>query len=529
MLRPALVLLLLAALCSAQGRYERLLQEAQRIFLDARPGNPIPMRLDAEYAKLAEAVRADPDRWEAYFERGLNRCRVVFFMRGIAANKAARLRAQGKTAEFILDLERHTTEWLRERLREGHHDFSRMEVWMRQRGEFDADRIRFASACMKFAAREYEQAQRGQPGAIADFKELIKRNFLPERCADHIALAYLDLGAEAFREDDYLRAQRHWDAALTWARQPALRRMIYTNKAGAYESDNEYGLAEKLLREQIEREPHRPIHHKNLGLVLGYQNRLKEALHHYGRARELCRRTRGSLPLILRHGNAWLRAAMIHGKLLTEDGDARLAWRLFLEYRSVFGDDYNFSLWFGDFAASLGQYDLAWRYLEHARDLQPLCTVAYHQLLQIAPRTRGSAEEVRQRIETAKAAFEAARARYVAKQEMPDVKRVCGGLGDIGDLGTQPDRAPLLDPDPLAGHDAANPPTWLAKVAASRRPFEPWRPPATQEAAEGAAADAAGESARPRPWLQVVSVAVAVLVLGALGFLFFRRRRAPAA
>ena len=102
------------------------------------------------------------------------------------------------------------------------------------------------------------------------------------------------------------------------------------------------------------------------------------------------------------HGNAWLRAASIHGKLLTDDGDIALAWRLFAEYRTLHGDDYNFSLAFGDFCAELKQYDLAWKFLQRARFLKPQCPATYLKLEQIAARTSGTREEVRARMERAK-------------------------------------------------------------------------------------------------------------------------------
>ncbi|MHC4818028.1 MAG: tetratricopeptide repeat protein [Planctomycetota bacterium] len=529
MLRPLCgVLLLLAPLAGAEESYESLLLEADRLYRAARPGNAIPQRLDDEYAKLAEAALLAPDRWEAFFHRGLNRCRAVFFMRGIVKNRLARLRAEGAPKGLLAQVEAAHRQFIVERMREAQHNFGVMELRMRERGQHSRDRILFANASIKFARREFLEAQGGRPGAVEDFKALIQRKYLPERCGDHIALCYMDLGAEAYRDGKYGQAQQLWSEGLRWTKQPNLRRMIYTNRAGAYGMDNEYGRAENLLREQIREEPHRPIHHKNLGLMLGFQNRLRESLYHYRRARELCVQTRGGLPLMLLNGNAWMRAAVIHGKLLIDDGDLRLAWRLFLEYRAAFGDDYNFCLWFGDFAIAVGQYTLAWRYLEAARDLQPHCTASYHKLLEIAPRTDGTMEEVKARIEASKASAEAARKRYEGGEESPEVQRVCGGLGDIGDVGTQPRRAPLLDPDPLAGTDVANPPAWLVAAADAREPFEPWLPPAAAAAEEDRPATA--EEAAPAAsgsWVWAVGLGVAVLLLLGMGVALFRRR-APA-
>jgi tetratricopeptide (TPR) repeat protein len=515
------VLLLLAPFGAAEESYEALLLEADRLFRDARPGNPIPKRLDDEYAKLAEAALLAPTRWEAFFQRGLNRCRAVFFMRGIAQSRIARLRAEGKPPGLIADVEAMHRAFLVARMQEAQHNFGVMERLMRERGELHSDRILFANASIKFARREFLEAQAGRPGAIEDFKTLIRRKFLPEPCGDHIGLSYMDLGAQAYADGKYAEAQQFWDEGLRWTKQPHLRRMIYTNKAGAYGMDNEYGLAEDLLRQLIRAEPHRPAHHKNLGLILGFQNRLKEALFHYRRARELCR----GLPLMLLNGNAWLRAAVIHGKLLSADGDLRLAWRLFLEYRAAFGDDYNFCLWFGDFAASAGQYTLGWRYLEAARDLQPHCTATYHKLLEIAPRTEGTMEEVKARIEAAKASSEAARARYESAAESPEVQRVCAGLGDVGDIGTQSDRAPLLDPDPLEGADAENPPAWLTRLAAARQPFVPWTRSASE--ASGPTLPVQGGTEAPdegSSWVWAVGLLVGVLLVLGMALALFRHR-----
>ncbi|MHC4135004.1 MAG: tetratricopeptide repeat protein [Planctomycetota bacterium] len=528
MLRLCGVLLLLAPLVGAEESYEGLLQEAERLYRAARPGNPIPQRLDDEYAKLAEAALLAPNRWEAFFYRGLNRCRAVFFLRGIVKNRIARFRAEGQPPGLIARVEEAQRQFQVQRIREAQHNFGVMERLMRERRELHPDRILFANASIKFARREFLEAQRGKSGAIEDFKTLIQRSYLPDRCGDHIALSYMDLGAEAYRDRKYAVAQQLWSEGLRWTKQPNLRQMIYTNKAGAYGMDNEYGLAADLLREQIRQEPHRAVHHKNLGLVLGFQNRLKEALYHYRRARELCVPTPTGNTLMLLNGNAWMRAAVIHGKLLTGDGDLHLAWRLFLEYRQAFGDDYNFCLSFGDFAASLGEYTLAWRYVEAARDLQPHCTAAYHKLLEIAPRTEGTLEKVRARIEAAKAASEAARERFKGSEESPAVQRVCGGLGDIGDLGTQPSRAPFLDPDPLKGADVASPPAWVLAAAEERDAFRPWTPSGSAPAeGDGPATDDEASPAGGAPWVWAVGLGVAVLLLLGLGLALFRRR-APA-
>ena len=517
-----LVLLCLLSSAVAAGEYEELIDDARRILVAPEEALTMEQRLNSQYEKLAEAALRYPNRWEAYWERGLNRCKRAFFAHGEAEQFLARARARGADDAAIARTQRGADEQIGRWIAEAHHNFRSMEAAMRRRGERYPDHILFANAAMKFAGREYEQARQGQSGAIDDFKELVRRGFLPELCADHIALCYLDLGYNAYRGEEYEVAQGHWDEALRWARQSGLRQIILTNKAGGYEMDNEYRPAEEILRRQIREEPHRPAHHKNLGLVLGYQNRLKEALYHYGKARELCQRS-GQPAVALLHGNAWIRAAVIHGKLLEHDGDVRLAWRLFYEYRLMFGDDYNFSLWFGDFASTHGEYDLAWRYLTHARDLQPHCTVAYQMLTQIAPRTAGTREEVMARVEDAKKAFLDAQARYVLQDETPAVKRICGGLGDIGDVGSPQPRMSFLDPDPLAGHDLENPPRWVEEAAGMRDPFVPWEPPAGEEG-EGPQGPLVRDTAEAS-WLLYGAVGAGILLLGG-AILVLRRRRA---
>jgi tetratricopeptide (TPR) repeat protein len=390
---------------------------------------------------------------------------------------------------------------------------------MRQRGQWrpDHELLTIANALMKFAGREYLKTRNGQPGAIEDFKTLVRKNFLADKCVDYIALCHLDMGDDLYQKEKYDEAQRAWDEGLRWARKPLLRRALWTNKAGAYEMDRQHELAEAVLHQQIAAEPDQPGYHKNLGLVLGYRNRLKEALFHYEKARELCGGPTG--PLALLNGNAWLRAAVIHGTLLEHEGDVRLAWRLFLEYRALFGDDYNFSLWFGDFAAAQGEYDLAWRYLERARDLQPRCSPAYQKLTQIAPRTKGTREEVEVRTKAAAQALFDAQARYFRADESMTVLNICGGIADLGDIGLVAERI-FLEPDPLAGLDALHPPPWVEAVARSRDPFVPFDPSASPETPAGPDAQPPGRPA----WALVAAGGAAVLVAaGAALFLVFRR------
>jgi len=518
-----IVLLCLLASPVAAGEYEDMLETARRTLYAPEETLTMEQRLNTQYEQLAQAALRFPLRWEAYWERGLNRCKRAFFAHGETEQFIARARARGADDATIARTKRAAKTQIDHWISEAHHNFQSMETVMRRRGERHPNHILFANAAMKFAGREYEEAQHGQPGAIEDFKELIRRGFLTDLCADHIALCYLDLGYNAYQDEEFVIAHQQWDEGLRWARQTALREIILTNKAGAYEMDNEYQQAERILRQQIREEPYRPAHHKNLGLVLGYQNRLKEALYHYAKARDLCRRS-GQIGAALLQGNAWIRAGVIHGKLLEHDGDVRLAWRLFYEYRLMFGDDYNFSLWFGDFASTHGQYDLAWQYLSHARDLQPHCPAAYQMLTQIAPRTQGTREEVMERVETAKNAFLEVQSKFVVADEAPAVKRVCGGLGDLGDVGAPQPRMRLLEPDPLAGFDIEHPPRWVEEAADTRDPFVPWEPPEGEEPEE--ARGPLVRDARFAGWLPYAAAAGVLLLLGGAGLALRRRRRA---
>jgi hypothetical protein len=191
----------------------------------------------------------------------------------------------------------------------------------------------------------------------------------------------------------------------------------------------------------------------------------------------------------------------------------------------MFGDDYNLSLWFGDFAAALGAYDVAWRYLERARDLQPRCVAARQKLVEIAPRTGGAREEVMARVEAAKKDFLEAQAKYPVEEETPTMKRICGGFGDLGDIGVAPVRAGLLDPDPLAGTDTDHPPPWVVEAEKAREPFVPWQPGEVEGAAGGGGGAVAARPPRAG-WLPLAAAGLALVLAAATLLLVFRRRTA---
>jgi hypothetical protein len=251
---------------------------------------------------------------------------------------------------------------------------------------------------------------------------------------------------------------------------------------------------------------------------------LREALYAYRRAREACHGKVAPFFPGLLHGNAWLKAAMIHGKLLEDDGDLRVAWRLFLEYRQMLGDDYTFCLNFGDFASQHGQLELAWTFVTRARDLQPSCPNPYQLLLQIAPRMSGDQKEIRTRVARARDDLERARQAYQAGGAAWRLGRLCAGLRDGADSGGLRNARQLLDPDPLAGLGLDRPPDWLLKAAERRRPFEPYEPPAEGEGRRGPAGQPPpAQDTRGVAWWMFVFPGL--LVLAVLAFLFTRPKK----
>jgi len=504
-------------------KLRRALQRAHDAERDRKLGDNED-RLNKGQQLLLEAARQFPGRPEPFFALGVNRCRRAYFAHGEAEDHITYSRARGMEPEKLQRMRAGADLMIDRWLAEAHTYFRKaFELQKRRSGEIDRQQRLLANAFQKFAARQYLKAKRGEPGAIADFRRLMRAGYNEIVCRNHIALCYLDLGAQAYGEQEYEKAQEWWDKALRWARAPWLRQWIYTNKAGAYELDSEYALAEKLLREQIAQEPRSPVHHKNLGLVAGFQNRLREAAYYYRRTRELCARDPGGA-LAYFHGNAWLRAAEIHGHLLERNGDILRAWRLFREYHARHGADYNFSVAFGRFAANNRRYGLAWRCFQHAADLQPHCTVPFLELMRIAPRVGATREEADRLSAETKERLEKVQERYAGTDEPHMVARVCAGLRD--------------DPRSSAGEgttlDGGNPfagdvPAWVRGIAEERQPYEPWTPSADDPVAEAATeGDDAGAKAAPASRAARLGTLAGILVVSValVGLLF--GRRAPA-
>ena len=535
MRRLLLLLLLAPAALPGERTYDQLLFDARTVEEDPAPVATPEDRFNEAYEILARAVKLSPERWEAYWRRGLNRCEMAVVVHALVQERIAFARAGGAPPEEVDNLTTRGKEFIGFCIRDAAHDFDMMLVNMRRKGRIDERKRLFSRAVLMYAARDFEKGPKGGPGATSAFLQLYRRTSpdtpLAKLCAEFLGRCYNMLGAQAFRSEDYKEAQQYWDKALTWARFPQTIRTVLTNKAGGYEMDNEFGRAEKVLRELIRREPNQPAHWKNLGLVLGFQNHLREALYCYAQARKLCFESPGREFRGRWHGNAWMRAAVIHGNLLEEDGDILLAWRLFLQYRKMFGDDYNFSLWFGDFCSNHGAYDLAWLYLSRARDIQPHCTVAYQSLLLVAPRTGGSRDEVKARIAQADKALDAARSRYNLRKVSPAVKRICGGLQDLADGGRSPSVGSHLTPDPLAAWDEDHPPAWVEKIAKERKPFVAWKPGDVEGARDKSPSPATPKSKAGAEggWSLWVAAAVALLVVIAGLALLLRRLRARAA
>lgn len=537
-----LLLLSLAPGALAQGaRAARegadLLDQALRLQANPPPGMGQDDALDKAYLMMGEAIQKDPRLWQALLQRGINRCDKMLLAHRTLRAHILSMRATGETDAEIARVEGLGKDFITGRIRrDALQNFATMERLMKKLGEPTADTVLFANALMKFSNGDYLKAEGSTTGAIDDLKKLIQRKWMPQFCAERIALAYLDLGASEFAERRYDEAHAYWDKGLRWVQSDRIRRFLLTNKAGAFEVDDEYALAEKLLREQIRSELDRPSHWKNLGLVLGYQNQLRPALYCYRQSRDLCGEL-GKRSIIARfNGNSWLKAAMIHGKLLEADGDLRRAWTLFLEYRAMFGDDYNFCFNFGEFAFHMGQYKLAWDYLKRAQKLQPFCPPTALILVRVAQRmTDGTLAEQRARREEAKKGVELARERSSAQNESPQLKRICGGLQDLGDGDLRRRVLSPMVPDPLAGYSFDTPPPpWIVKRADQRDRFVPMdispeeflvkSPEEAEAAAETAQTERESEMATRQNWKWLaIGAGGLVLLLGAIALI---RRRA---
>ncbi|MHC4931380.1 MAG: tetratricopeptide repeat protein [Planctomycetota bacterium] len=492
MARTLPCLILLIGLAHAQQEsYEAVMGRALRAETDRAPGEQPDEPLDRAYEIFADAVRVAPTRWEAFMYRGINRLSKAVLARRILEDHLNRMRASGETPETVAYVEAQGEAYIEETMRTAYRDFHVMEANMRKRGELSSERILLSNALIKFAGREYLSAKRGAPGAIADLKELIRRGFMVEVCANKITAAYVHLGAMAVEENRFPEAQEHWDKALRWARNPIWRMTILTNKAAAYSKDNEYGRAEAILRLLLREEPTNPLNWKNVGLLLGRQGRNREALVYYERARALCKVEGGTGGALL-HGQVWLRAAMIHGKLLEQDGDLLL-------------------------------------FLRRARDLQPYCPGPYQQIMQTVQRMTGSKEELAKLRERAKKEEAEARKRYDSDAASDSLSRLCGGLWDYSDGGTIPLQPPRLDPDPLEGFGLDNVPEWLEKAARRRDPFRPYDPAIDSQAPkEKPGSDpAAGEAlpAEERRGPSALLTIGAVIVVSGLALAFFSARR----
>lgn len=461
---------------NARELSNRLIREGLERQANPQPGETQEQALHAAFALFVKAWQTDETNWVALMHGGINRCNMGSLAQRMLRDRMNTWRAEGRSEVEIAHWERVGKERIEKQYLEqgAYQTFVKMDRVQRQYGEGDQNLLLFANAMMKFANGQLLKAHRGQPGAIDDLKTLAKRKWEVERCAELIARCYMQLGAQAFEMDDFDGAQVYWDKGLKWARSERTKRYLLTNKAGAYEMDNEFGPAETIVREQIKKEPDFAAHWKNLGLVLGYRNHLREALYCYARVRNLTGGAKGATAESLLHGNAWLRAAMIHGKLLELDGDLEKSWDLFMQYRAVFGDDYNFCFSFGEFLFHVGEYDLSWKFLTHARDLQPSCPNPRLVMVRVVQRlSEGTREERAQLRKQTKEGLEAVQREYSAVSEMPSFKRICAGLTDLGDAEIRNVPAKPIEPDPLAGYGPGQPaPDWLLAKAKKRETFE---------------------------------------------------------
>ena len=261
---PRILVALLLALPAAsaapgKGVVERLL-EAQKMEADVRPGEARDLALQRAFRAYGEIATQFPERWEPFLVRGANRCLLAQSVTAQLEGRLNGMRARGADAERIRVMREHGQRFIDDCLSHAYGEFRRAENKMRKLGEMDRERLVFANASMKFAKGEYLETEDGQRGAIGDLEALIKTGFQRATCKRMIAESYNDLGSRAYNDEDYIEAQRHWDKALQYAESPQLRRIIITNKVGAHEMDNEFDLAEKLLRDLCRREPFVPDH-----------------------------------------------------------------------------------------------------------------------------------------------------------------------------------------------------------------------------------------------------------------------------
>ena len=512
-MRIAVLLILCAAAAAQAGGYDRLIDEAVRLQGVRRAGESPQEPYKRAYQKLAEAARADNTRWEAYALRGTNRCELAVVRRRMLANKSNEMTARGFSPAQVEEFQTGGMDYVNNVIGEAEQNFSAMKLRLRRGG--DRNLVLFAQAAVKYARAVY--ATKGaQTGAIDGFKTLVKRKWRPEHCSEYVARCYLELGSVAYVTKEFEKAQAYWKEGLNWAQTSETKRSLLTNMASGLQSAGQFKGAKKLLRELIDKEPNRPGHWKNLGLLLGHEGSLLEALHAYGKSRELCAKARTSFFLGLLHGSAWLKPAMIHGKLRPRDGDLLTAWNLFLEYRQMFGDDYNFCFNFGDFLFHMGQYELSQIFIERARDLQPFCHMPHQLLMLLAHRLPGTAEEVKQRIKEAEEGVERTR----SQDDSPSLRRLCAGLTDRFDTGHLAGETDRIAPDPLEGFDASRPPPWLVEAAEKRAPFKPFEP--VLDRADGSGSGGDGDASRNEtgpqrgvsaPWFVGFGVLAAALAL----------------
>ena len=511
MVRIAALMLFVTAVSAQAGNYDQLIYESYKLQRERRPGESPVLAYDRAYLKLLEAFQADPSRWKAPAVRGLNRCEKAVVQRRMLAHRLNWMLARGAPQEAVVAEQNRGLDAISKTIGQARQDFYAMELRLKGMGRTEREMILFAHAGMKLASARYV-AEKGRSGAIEDFKLLVKRQWRVTVCSEYIARSYLEKGAILYVRKEYEEAQAAWSEGLKWAQNAYTKRSLLINMAGGLVTAGEYRRARKLLRELIEREPTRPGHWKNIGLLLGQEGKLKEALHAYGKVRELCERATASFFLGVLHGSAWLKPAMIHGKLLSADGDMLFAWNLFLAYRQMFGDDYNFCLNFGDFALNTGQYELAQVYLERARKLQPFCRMPHLLLLQLAPRLKGTPEEANKRIKEAKEAV----GRVHGRNPGPHLVRLCAGLVDRSDDGFVARQSERIKPDPLKGFDEGRPPPWIVAAAAKRDPFTPYEPDV--DGAGGDPVDEASNETGPQggpsaPWFIGFGVLAVTLAL----------------
>ncbi|MCZ6786422.1 MAG: hypothetical protein O7E54_04570, partial [Planctomycetota bacterium] len=153
-------LLLVCTPAVAQAsRYDALLDEAVRLQNARRPGEPVEKPYERAYQKLFEAYKADPRRYEAPMQRGLNRCDLTVQVRALLVRKLNTLRVGGGTPAASTVMEKKGVHLMDMLIQQARQDFSVMASRLRAARIKNPELLQFATASMQFATASMKYAQ----------------------------------------------------------------------------------------------------------------------------------------------------------------------------------------------------------------------------------------------------------------------------------------------------------------------------------------------------------------------------------